>query len=129
MPRLPLGEVDGVLLSTALGVVRRPDRSRLGRCRPWRRGQPAPMPSATANAQIRSTYLAYPISASPPSNCTNEAASSAAVLYLAAWSGCGSRSDQVWVYAVVTRRPMAKSRVSQTTVFGALRPMLRTLHS
>jgi hypothetical protein len=26
------------------------------------------------------------------------------------------------------RRPMPKSRVSQTTVFGAQRPMLRTLH-
>jgi len=34
---------------------------------------------------------------------------------------------QVWVYFVVTRRPMPKSRVS-STVFGAQRPMLRTLH-
>ena len=47
---------------------------------------------------------------------------------VAASSGWSSRSDQVWVYAVVTRRPMPKSRVSQTTVFGAQRPMLRTLH-
>jgi hypothetical protein len=37
---------------------------------------------------------------------------------------CG-RSGQ---FSVVTRRPMAKSRVSQTTVFVAQRRMLRTLH-
>jgi len=30
--------------------------------------------------------------------------------------------------AVVTRGPMPKPRVSQTTVFGAQRALLRTLH-
>jgi len=44
----------------------------------------------------------------------------------------GLHLDQVAaIQAAVTTlnaRPMPKSRVSQTTVFGAQRPMLRTLH-
>ena len=44
------------------------------------------------------------------------------------WGVPQIQAAQVWVYAVVTRRPMPKSRVAQTRVFGAQRPMLRTLH-